>query len=262
MRRICSQALKPLYYENKMRYNGKELQNKEFSDGSGLELYSTHFRSLDPQLGRWWQIDPKPDSSQSLYCAMDNNPILHNDPMGDSSIVGDWLDSHGFGFHPAAPGQYEDEPVKAAFADATYFLANLFGAKDVEDNARTATDKDASTADRVLAVVKIGFATTREEGGGGFKAPTLKEQALNLKELNGGKNSISINTPNKLIRYDLDGKAHGGVPTPHKQVYNKNFVNGQQKSISRASKTAEPLTQQDIRLIRKFIENIKKNQKP
>ena len=87
--------------------------------------------------------------------------------------------------------------------------------------------------------------------------PSLASQAKELVNLNSNKNSVTIGTATQKIRFDLAGKAHGGIPTPHSQTYNKNMVDGVTKSVSRASKQAVEMTQAEIRMVCQFLEGRK-----
>lgn len=89
---ISDKALKFNYSENKYRFGGKELQNNEFSDGTGLEEYDFGARMQDPQLGVWHNIDLMADKSESFspYIYTLDNPIKFIDPNGmDTYLSGE-----------------------------------------------------------------------------------------------------------------------------------------------------------------------------
>ncbi len=75
---ITSNAAKFGSPPNKAKFNGIE-QSNDFD----LNMYDAFYRNLDPQIGRFWQIDPKFDWDESSYVALKNNPISFEDFLGD-----------------------------------------------------------------------------------------------------------------------------------------------------------------------------------
>ena len=66
-------------------YQGSE-KDDEITGVTGSHI-TTFFREYDLRLVRTWSLDPKRNNIpwQSPYVSMDNNPILYNDILGDSS---------------------------------------------------------------------------------------------------------------------------------------------------------------------------------
>ncbi|NLR68737.1 hypothetical protein HGH92_30825 [Chitinophaga varians] len=78
---ISSNALKGANYpENRKKYNGIE-----YTSELDLDIYDAQFRNLDPQIGRWNQIDPKIENMEawSPYASNYDNPIRYKDFLGD-----------------------------------------------------------------------------------------------------------------------------------------------------------------------------------
>jgi RHS repeat-associated protein len=63
-------------------FNGQE-KEKEINENST----SAEYWIYDSRIGRRWNVDPKPNVSNSVYSCLANNPIWFSDPDGDTAAV-------------------------------------------------------------------------------------------------------------------------------------------------------------------------------
>jgi len=267
--------------------NLKTYQKQEFTEDLGLNTHEWKYRMSDPAIGRFWQVDPLAEDYMynSTYAFQENkmgmgieleglelapvNPIdmfnfegggkptltfgLHNIVLptaerstegGVGAFVGNFFKSIWNGVANTWNASMNGANSGDMAADGIAELGNM--TRRIEKGEATQEDVENTAAVLVMSMLR---------GKAGGNRPTIKQQASSIKNnLNGGKNSVHVKTPNGLIRYDLEGRTHGGVETPHKQSYKVNTnPNTGKTNLSRTSKKAEAMDQQDVRTVKKVL---------
>ncbi|NSL85331.1 RHS repeat-associated core domain-containing protein [Chitinophaga sp. Mgbs1] len=204
---ISSNALKGSNYaENKMKYNGKGLQNKEFGDGSGLEWYDYGARMYDAQIGRWHAPDPMADkwNAYSPYNYTINNPINVIDPDGKDAIYS------------------YDEKTKTITVTAKIFYQGGGLPKSAEEREKLMSEMNAGLKE----VFKDGTTTIDNvEYSVKFNVTAEINEGLTEKDLKEGENIMNLSAGNEKLADGTDRANVGGSKMNMGYVSGKDGVN-------------------------------------
>jgi RHS repeat-associated protein len=186
---ISSKAANSLV--NRFKYNGKEEQRQEFSDGSALEWLDYGARMYDNQIGRWEATDPLADLSRrtSVFTYANNNPLRFTDPDGM-------------------------EADDILYAGDMNFMGRQRGSD--KDYQQTATTK--SKESRVNDMVKEGWNSAADDNGPGTAANAEKENTPEpLKNLEASQEDMNLSDKGLAFIQKHEGFGKNGV-NPYNDV--------------------------------------------
>jgi RHS repeat-associated protein len=166
---ISSNALKGVNYpENRKKYNGIE-----FTKDLDLNIYDAQLRNLDPQIGRWNQVDPKTEKMEmwSPYVSNYDNPIRFNDFLGDEPDGGPGdpsyyarADNKG-AIISANQQEYDQNPVGAFLKDAFHLAAEVTGVNSLDDYIHNRVVGENSPGQVAIETAQLGISLSRGKGG-------------------------------------------------------------------------------------------------
>jgi RHS repeat-associated protein len=216
---ISSKALKPYYAENRYKYNGKELQNKEFSDDSGLEWYAYGMREYDPQIGRFFRIDPLAEKFQYLtpYQYASNNPIINIDLDGLEGVNANDINNPHIraALRESVQKQVEDFNNKmSGAAEVKVTLGPGAGAKvqvadegvDIEANGPQVSVSKNLGGDTKIEGSAAGVTVKAGAGKNLSAQATVKLGAVEVKN---GKTNVNVAKSNVRVRSNTFTKTVG-----------------------------------------------------